>query len=201
DVSGHGVSAALIAMMAKAFFGLSSHPLPGDCLTAINHKLFSVIGDIEYYLTACLCKIDLNLGRIEYASAGHPPAFLWRNGDRSLHVMDSMVGFPLGMMSDTLYQTARLDLIPGDRIVLYTDGILNAANSDRELFQLDSLTDYIKNQSGLTVHQLMHDLVRHLGHFCQGEPPADDQCMMVIDYTGVEKSETQPVLNSEVYAV
>jgi sigma-B regulation protein RsbU (phosphoserine phosphatase) len=125
DVSGHGVPAALIASMVKiALAAQADHASdPARVIAGMNHAL---CGKFEFaYVTATYAFIDPTRRVLAYASAGHPPILLLRaNGE-----VESLEegGLVLAFTPDAPYSTASVPLNPGDRILLYTDGLLEAA--------------------------------------------------------------------------
>jgi len=122
DVSGHGVPAALIASMVKV--AAASHAEmandPGRLMSALSLSLTGQLGG--QFLTAMCIHLDGERGEVAYAGAGHPPALLWRASERRLELMPSTYAFD------------RTPVKPGDRLLLYTDGVLEALNSGGDFF-------------------------------------------------------------------
>ena len=124
DVSGHGVPAALIASMVKVAVSAQSHHAgePSRLLEAVNHTF---LGRFDgSFITAFYAVIDTAAGAVTYSSAGHPPAFVVRASQRieSLPTGGLMLGF-----MDAPYPQDTAAFAPGDRLVLYTDGLIEAA--------------------------------------------------------------------------
>jgi phosphoserine phosphatase RsbU/P len=141
DVSGHGVPAAIIASMVKIGLATQRDSVedPGAVLTELNRALY---GQFELaYVTATFLLIDPAARRLAYASAGHPPSLLVRRSG-GVERLDRG-GVVLGFVPETHYTTSAIhDLAPGDRIVLYTDGLTEATRDGGEFFgdrQLDVL--------------------------------------------------------------
>jgi phosphoserine phosphatase RsbU/P len=145
DVSGHGVPAAIIASMVKIGLATQREDIhdPGAVLSQLNRALY---GQFELaYVTATFLLLDPAAGRLAYASAGHPPSVLARRSG-TLARLDRG-GMVLGFMPEMQYATTVVDgLAPGDRILLYTDGLTEASRDGGEFFgerQLDlSLTAF-----------------------------------------------------------
>ena len=132
DVSGHGVPAALIASMVK-IAAASHHEAssdPGRLLTAMSQTLHGQLGG--QFVTAMCLHIDGPGGRAAYAGAGHPPILHWRAADRRLEPLAS-AGILMGVVPAT-YESGFVPLAAGDRLVVYTDGVLEAANAAGEFF-------------------------------------------------------------------
>ena len=132
DVSGHGVPAALVAAMVKVAFAAESerYDRPGDILSGINRAL---TGKFERaYVTACCVVVDRPRKTLAYAAAGHPPALLRRSGGAIERIHHG--GIVLTMLPDTAYTTIDQPFMPGDCLLLFTDGLLEAARGEDEFF-------------------------------------------------------------------
>jgi phosphoserine phosphatase RsbU/P len=139
DVSGHGVPAAIVASMVKIGLATQRDSIadPGAVLIELNRALY---GQFELaYVTATFLLLDPAAGRLAYASAGHPPPVLVRRSG-TLERLDRG-GMVLGFVPDMHYATTAVHgLVPGDRVLLYTDGLTEASRDGGEFFgdrQLD----------------------------------------------------------------
>ena len=124
DVSGHGVPAALIASMAKVAFSAQADRAahPDELLVGMNRALCGN-GLEGQFVTATYAYIDTARHRVQYSSAGHPPPLLWRAGPREMTELTGG-GVFLGFDPDASYPTCEAPVGPGDRLVLYTDGVV-----------------------------------------------------------------------------
>ena len=182
DVSGHGVPAALVTTMAKvAFTGAATgENSPGDICRAVNREMFRFIGDMVYYLTAYFCIVDLNKGTIEFSNAGHHAALLLRDGE--LRELDTRESFYIGMLEDFEYETSSLELREGDRIILFTDGILEARNAAGDLYGEGPFEKFIPGAADLGPGEFVNRLLEDVGRFTGERPVDDDQAILCIDY-------------------
>jgi len=132
DVSGHGVPAALIASMVKIAAASHAHTSDdsGRLLTGMSETLQGQLGG--QFLTAGCLHLDATSSAAVFAGAGHPPMIHWRNTDQQIALVPSE-GILIGVLPST-YASTHLTLAPGDRLVLYTDGVLEAANAAGEFF-------------------------------------------------------------------
>lgn len=132
DVSGHGIPAALIASMVKIAFAaqLPHVESPAKVLAGINRTL---CGNLQgQYVTAAYLYLDLATRIMRYAAAGHP-ALLWSHADgQAQEVLEN--GLMLGLFPDAIYTERECAIHPGDRFLLYTDGLLEAASETGEFF-------------------------------------------------------------------
>ncbi|MCR9140865.1 MAG: SpoIIE family protein phosphatase [bacterium] len=191
DVSGHGVPAALVTGMTKVAFTNhvgTADAQPGHVLRAINAAMYEFVRDLDHYLTAYYLIIDLKAGRARFSNGGHTPALLHRRADNSIHEWTTRDSFFLGVEPDFEYRSGEVELHPGDRIVLYTDGLTETQNPEGEFYGDHRLAEFLTEQAAQTeqasgpddpiVQKLMQDLTRFSG----GSTPRDDIAVICIDY-------------------
>jgi phosphoserine phosphatase RsbU/P len=161
DVSGHGVGAALIGSMLKVAFASQAECLsdPARVLTEINRILRGKME--ESFVTACSFFIDTVNGRVHYANAGHPPPFLWRSSKKEMSRFP-LGGAILGPFPELGYENTSFDLAEGDRLVLYTDGIIETRSRTGEFFGNDRLEAFIKDHSADRANDFADRLIEHL---------------------------------------
>ena len=186
DGTGHGVSAAFITMMA--YVGLGSIPpetLPAEILSQLNALLSSK--DLNgKYMSAVHLKIQPD-GLLVTSNAGHPPLVVLPKAGSPVSMQKG--GLPLAMIQtigtklEALYDNNQYMLEPGDRILLYTDGITEWPNPEGEQFGFQRLVDFF-NQQEKDVHQLILKLLADLSSFSDGNPCDDDNTLILIEYKG-----------------
>jgi sigma-B regulation protein RsbU (phosphoserine phosphatase) len=184
DVSGHGLPSALIASMLQvALTGQAAHASePAKVLAGLNRALCGKF--TQNFVTAAYVYADLENNLMRYAGAGHPPMLQWRNSTgKAAQVLEN--GLVLGLIEEASYEALEFLLEPGDRYVLYTDGILEAANSAQEQFGADRLMSFIKNHKHLEAEPFSETLLNDLAGWSnqtvdQGQQ--DDITLLVIDY-------------------
>jgi phosphoserine phosphatase RsbU/P len=179
DVSGHGVPAALVASMVKVAFAAEAEreSRPGAILEGINRTL---IGKFDRaYVTACCVAIDAAGTTLSYAAAGHPPAMLRRrNGTVE---RNDTGGFALTLLPAATYPTANIPFLPGDRLLLFTDGVLESARPGRDEFfgdaELERVVRTLKGSASAT------DVVlaAHRQWIGPETPLSDDVTMVAIE--------------------
>jgi hypothetical protein len=184
DVAGHGVPAALIASMATVAF--SSHPDnaqdPGTILAKMNQVFCEHL--VARYLTAACVFIDTERRLLRYSLAGHPRPLVWKKLSRQVIEL-SEGGLVLGVFPDAAYPTGELPLDPGDRVIVYTDGLTEAFNPAGEWFGDTELRSFISRNDGLPADRFAGDLVRRLEQWVrQGRNNhafEDDLTIVVVD--------------------
>jgi phosphoserine phosphatase RsbU/P len=178
DVTGHGVAAALIASMLKT--GLAAQEEHADdpayVLTGLNRLLSGKFD--RSFVTATYALVDATTRRFVYANAGHPAPLLWRGGTlAALDHRDLLLGF----LADASYTNADASLRPGDRIVLYTDGIAEATNPAGEYFGDAMFGRSIEQSNGLDVEACADRVLAELAAWTDDQPVADDVTLVVVD--------------------
>ena len=183
DVSGHGVPAALSASMVKvAIRSQADHAdRPADVLTGINSILY---GNMEgQFVTAGYLFVNVENKELAYAGAGHPPLLVWRAGEKKVERIEEN-GLFLGAFPGCQYTTSKSSFLPGDRCLLYTDGIIEAPNRANEEFGPDRLQEFLASNSALPAKQFCKEMMLHLSTWYDGarREPYDDLTMVVIDF-------------------
>jgi phosphoserine phosphatase RsbU/P len=176
DVSGHGVPAALIASMVKLATGAQRQQAgqPDRLLAGINEAL---CGNTQsQFVTAAYVYLDAEEGELHYAAAGHPPMLLVRDG-RVYPIEEN--GLVLGILSSAAYTATRQPMRPGDRILLYTDGILEAANAAEEEFGQERLSQLLIANTAKTVEEVAGLIISTVQSWAPTQ--ADDLTVVVCD--------------------
>jgi sigma-B regulation protein RsbU (phosphoserine phosphatase) len=151
DVSGHGVPAALIASMVKMAINSQRQnaPSPERLMAGVNEAL---CGNTQgQFVTAAYVFLDADRGELCYAAAGHPPMLLLRQGQVSAIEENGLL---MGVFSSAPYTSTKRALGQGDRLLLYTDGVIEAANGGEEEFGQERLSKLLAASAGMTVKEL-----------------------------------------------
>jgi serine phosphatase RsbU (regulator of sigma subunit) len=175
DVTGKGVPAALLVSSLHAFlWAFFENPLPLDQLTRrLNAVTYSATTD-DRFITAYIALLTPETGELECVSAGHNPAFVVRT-DGSVEEMNDG-GLALGMLElDLPYKTQKTILRPGERFLLYTDGVTEAANSNDVLYDSEvPLNQFVLRTKPERAEQFIQSLIADLKRFTGGAPQNDD---------------------------
>ncbi len=186
DVSGHGVPSAFItAMIITAIHDLDEiKHNPAEFLLRLNDALHNLIE--EHYATAFYGIYNLKEKNLVYSNAGHPPPILFSNG--VIKLIEGGKSKPLGIFdSDTLkkmnshYNNAEIKFQSGDRILIYTDGIIDAKNVVTRERYSSILADRIIDFSGLSSNEFLQILFNDIISFSGNNKLDDDICMMCLD--------------------
>jgi len=184
DVSGHGLPSALIASMLQvALTAQVDHASePGKVLSGLNKALFGKF--TENFVTAAYIYVDISKNLIRYAGAGHPPVVRYL-GSRSKACTMMENGIVLGMVDGATYEALELPLESDDRYVLYTDGIVEAANPDSELYGTDRLMRFVEEKHGLNAQQTADAILNEIsGWIGPSSTPVqqDDMTLLLFDF-------------------
>jgi sigma-B regulation protein RsbU (phosphoserine phosphatase) len=184
DVSGHGVPAALIASMVKvAFASQEIHAHDPQLVMSGLNQIFcrQVRGP---YVTAGYLLVAPGNSSAAYSGAGHPPLIVWRASDQKVERHENN-GLFLGFRPEETYPKLEIPLLPGDRLLLYTDGLLEATNAADESFG-DHIDSYIASHRHLPADSfadaLLADLYAWTGA-SRGKRQDDDLTLLVVDFT------------------
>ena len=181
DVSGHGTPAAVLMAVTHSLAHTYNGPPtpPGELLSHVNKHLTCLYTSrSDTFVTAFYGVYDPARRTLTYASAGHNPPRLKRCQDGSLAQLDSVRGLPLGIFPGESYQDATHQLVPGDQLVLYTDGITEAHNDEGEMFGLARMDKVLENCS-VAASDLLKDVLEEVAAFTRGRPAHDDRTLLV----------------------
>jgi len=175
DVSGKGVSAALLAstLQGMVYSHLSARmPLP-NIMAAVN-RFFTQKHLGEKYATVIIVRIT-KAGELEYVNCGHVPPLLVSGKSVSRPEHGNL---PVGLLADAVYEGARIQLKPGDRFILVTDGVTEAENAEGEFFDNERL------EAVAAKSPTLEDIFAAVNDFCCGAPLGDDCTVVELMYTG-----------------
>jgi sigma-B regulation protein RsbU (phosphoserine phosphatase) len=198
DVSGHGVPAALLSVAVARALAPSSDPssiinssrgdcgfgrfaAPADVATRLNER-FQFEANGRRFFTMIYCLFDLETSRLTFCCAGHPgPIRVTRDGE-----VDAIEapGIIVGITPDPDYENTSVDLRPGDRFYFYSDGIIEQASVDAELFGGDRLCDVLVAARGGTLPESVDSVVATLCAWAHRGDFDDDLSLIGIEWRG-----------------
>jgi len=182
DVSGKGVSSALLAALLQgALIPASDH---ADVLARRMGRLNAFLIDRtggEKYATVFYCLLDQS-GRLDYVNAAHCPPIVVRPSGETVEL--EATGVPVGLLEGSTYDLAGRQLSPGDKLVIYTDGVTEAQDAHGAFFGRKRLFDLVRAHAAGSSSGL-HDAIQGAVHdFTEGAPQSDDITLVVLDYRG-----------------
>lgn len=192
DVAGHGVSAALIASMTTVAFS-SQKPHAADTARTLAEMNRVLCGHFESrYITAAYVFIDTERKQLRYSLAGHPPPLLWRRATREIEKL-AEGSIVLGLLENATYGASEVASRPGDRLIIYTDGLAEVQNRAGEWFGDAELARTIADHADEDGERFCDSLIGHLTAWSgrssvTGTPSdtelrfRDDLTLVVIDF-------------------
>ncbi len=193
DVTGHGVAASLLSMAvghalspraAQSAFrrslrhGEETLAEPFEVVQRLNRDFSDRGGPLQLF-TICCAVLDLRTLELSYASAGHPgPLHLTRRGEAN--VLD-LPALPIGVMSGVVYEGARVRLAPGDRLFVYSDGILEARRPDGDLFGDERLAESVRGSAALDLEACVDGVLAAVLGWTAPALPHDDISLVALE--------------------
>ena len=182
DVSGHGISSALIAnrIYLETITLLGNRAPLADMLRQLNSLVIQNVGVSGFFFTLAAARINRGGRTMEFAGAGHPPAMIVQPGaEPRLLPSRSMI---LGTLPDAVGADATLytEIEPGDRIVLYTDGLTDVFDSRGEMLKVEGLQNFIREAALLPFDEMKQSILDRVAAWRDG-PPVDDASLVLVE--------------------
>jgi phosphoserine phosphatase RsbU/P len=179
DVSGKGVAASLLTASLEA---LAATPIeegqpPDEIFTRLSRQLFRRTPP-EKFATVFVAMLDVESGTIRYANAGHNPPLVVRAATGAIERLGP-TGPPIGLFPSTVYRAGDVALGPGDLLVLYTDGIVEAVNADDEEYSIERLERTCLREATRPLPELVRALEADLAVFVGPIPYPDDRTLLI----------------------
>jgi sigma-B regulation protein RsbU (phosphoserine phosphatase) len=181
DVAGHGIGSAL---MANRIYSETLHQLerkagPGTMLRRIHDFVLNHLATDSFYFTMAAVRFSMRGRRATFAAAGHPPAMLVSNGD--LQLLESQKGI-LGCVAEIAPSESadEIDLEPGDRLVLYTDGLVEVFNNRDEMLGGDGFARLVLDAAKLPLPEMRQAVLDGVAAWRHG-PLADDVSLVIVE--------------------
>lgn len=195
DVSGHGIASALMTARIAGLLSSTSpernlalqsgpegdlqmrHP-NGICNMLNNHLIDEM--EAEHYLTAMIADCDLETGHVRLAQAGHPPGIVMSATGETRFIGDG--GMPIGLLPDAVYAFLDIQLNPGDRLFMFSDGLDECRGSAGGFLESDGLAELLSQSKALKGEEFFEALVWDVYRFAGGSSLDDDVSGVMFDY-------------------
>src|SRR5246500_3069851 len=180
DVSGKGVPAAFFMAVARTNLRdlAAHHADPGGCLAETNEVLCAQ-NPLALFVTVFYGVFDPRSGVLRSANGGHNPPYV-RHADGSVETLSGAGGIALGVMRGAVYPDHTTRLLPGDRLLLYTDGVTEAFNSGDEAYGVDRLLAEVRAHGDGAPTALVERICRSVTSFAGSAPQSDDITLTVL---------------------
>jgi sigma-B regulation protein RsbU (phosphoserine phosphatase) len=179
DVSGKGLGAAILTTMLQG--ALSGMTLGIDPARVVNHvnRFLCSHSEVGRYATMFFGILDQE-GHLEFINAGHPSPILIRRGVADEAFTEG--SFPVGLVPEAQYTAVCLKLEPGDTLVLFSDGVTEAADPDEQMFGTTRLKELLTGQPECPLEQLQKCVLEAVENFARGAHQADDLTLLIVRY-------------------
>ena len=181
DVSGHGMGSALVAnrIYSETLHQLEVKTDPGTLLQRLHKFVYDRLAVDGFCFTMAATRFSQHGHRVTFASAGHPPAMLVSDG--VLRLLDSQNGI-LGCLVDTAPSDSadNIDLATGDRLVLYTDGLVEVFNQSHEMLAVEGLAKLVRESATQRLAQMKQTIIEGVTTWSSG-PIADDLSLIIVE--------------------
>ena len=184
DVSGKGVPAALFMMASKiilqscAMLGGS----PAEILTKTNEAICSNNQE-EMFVTVWLGILEISTGKLTAANAGHEYPVI-RNAGGRFELFKDKHGFVIGGMSGAKYREYEIQMEPGSKLFLYTDGVPEATDADKNMFGTERMVDALNTEPEASPEEILKNVRSAVDGFVKEAEQFDDLTMLCIEYRG-----------------
>lgn len=180
DVSGHSIGPALFMVETRSAIRTqaSGSATPAETLKVLNNFLFEDLDKSDYFITLFYLQYDSTSQQLSFANAGHPPPLLLSPFQTECRQLDAE-GLILGVNKNVVFEERTTTLSSGDLILLYTDGLTEAENTDGEFFGLERVSDILVQHAQQSPQVIIEVLLDQLKQFCRCESFNDDITLMV----------------------
>jgi phosphoserine phosphatase RsbU/P len=180
DVSGHSIGPALFMVETRSAIRAQTNLLatPSETLDVLNNFLFDDLDQSDYFITLFYLQYNIHTQRLRFANAGHPPPLLLNPFQKKFKELDAE-GLILGIRKNVIFEEKTTTLVKGDLILLYTDGLIEAENADKEFFGLERVKAVFLQNAQETPQTIIDSLYAALRQFTQRTSFDDDITLMV----------------------
>ncbi len=189
DVSGKGIPAALFMMASKII--LQSFAMLGKSAAEILTKTNEAIcanNQEEMFVTVWLGILEISSGKVTAANAGHEYPVV-RNADGSFELFRDRHGFVIGGMDGLQYKDYELQLQPGSKLFVYTDGVTEATDSNGDMFGTDRMVKALNSDASAGPEKLLKNVRNAVNDFVKDAEQFDDLTMLCLEYLGSPKTD------------
>lgn len=181
DVSGHGAPAAIVmAMLRATLHARHTHDDPPTVFHGLNRH-FAYLWESAMFATATYATVDVEARRLRLSCAGHPMPLRFRRS-RGVEPLAVEAVLPLLMMELGAVPCADVELVPGDRVLFYTDGVIDRLSADGSMYDADRLASAFAMTGALSAQAIVDGIVSDLEIFGAGHEPEDDQTLLVLGF-------------------
>lgn len=197
DVSGHGLTSGIVMAMAKAalLVQVGADASPRVVLEVLNDIVIRTAPK-RILMTFFFGLLDPITHTLRFASAGHLDPYVYRAATRRIEPLSSW-GFPLGVRRRDAFREHSVEFSAGDRLILYSDGLIEAVDDDGEPFGFDRFERVLADAGHMAADEIKKSLLAAVRKFTHNRPPEDDQTLVVVSFD--EVAEQRPFVRGAVH--
>ncbi|MDR9416771.1 MAG: SpoIIE family protein phosphatase [Gracilimonas sp.] len=184
DVSGKGVPASLYMAVSRTMLKAIASQIddPGTCLQTVNEMLIPE-SDLTTFVTVFYGVLNTKTGQVRYCNGGHNlPYVIRENGE--IEEVDNTDGLLLGKIEDITFETKELILKPGEKILLFTDGVTEATNELGDMYEEPKLEELLRKHAGDNTNKLVRTVIVDVLKFMNKADQSDDITVLSVGYDG-----------------
>jgi len=184
DVSGKGIAAALFMAIVKTLLKTAALQTssPERTLNLVNNIL-APDNEASMFVTVLCVMLDIETGQVEFSNGGHNPPLL-STDNQTFDFLEVEKGFVVGVMENSQYKKQTLTLKPNQIFFLYTDGVTEAMNKQKQMFSEQRLREYLSSCKINDAKDIISGVREKVQAFTQNEPQSDDITMLTLKYNG-----------------
>ena len=182
DVSGHGISSALVAnrIYSETMAQIERSVELGAMLRTLNHFVVENLASSSFFFTVAAIRLNRSCRSLQFAGAGHPPAMIIRRGE-SPRLLESRSGI-LGLFENAVDKESTIEsaVESGDRVLIYTDGLTENFNLQREMLGVEGLSEIVRDASDLPLLDMKRQILDRVAAWRSG-PATDDVSVVLVE--------------------
>ena len=185
DVSGHGLTSGIVMAMAKSalLVQVGYDDSPRVVMDVLNSVVMRTAPK-RILMTFFFGMLDPRSQTLRFSSAGHLDPYVFRARERRIEPLSSW-GFPLGVKRRDPFREHSVDFEPGDRLILYSDGLIEAIDDDGDPYGFERFEKTILDNGHLAAEEIKKVLLGSIRKFTRNRPPEDDQTLVVVSFNDV----------------
>jgi len=182
DVSGHGISSALVAnrIYSETMAQIERSAELGAMLRTLNHFVVENLASSSFFFTVAAIRLNRSCRSLQFAGAGHPPAMIIRPG-QSPRLLESRSGI-LGLFENAVDKESTIEsaVESGDRVLIYTDGLTENFNLQKEMLGVEGLSEIVRDASDLPLPKMKGQILDRVAAWRSG-PATDDVSVVLVE--------------------
>lgn len=180
DATGHGVGPALMICSARAAMRtIASQTADLSAMMQETNRLLAEDSTDGRFVTLFAAVADDKSGHLRYTSAGQGPTMLLRSETGSVEMLDP-TGLPLGILPQSRWPSKEIEMLPGDVLIIVSDGIIECANTADEQLGVEMLMDVVREHSRQSAADILRAIISLTERFAAGEPFRDDRTAIIV---------------------